>query len=64
MEERRVGKKLADSAPLVIDHPGLPETLPFLASKVPYPGKPLSPGQTELVGHPTRCQPPKIKDVL
>lgn len=30
----------------------LPETLPVLALKVSNPGSPLSPGQTEVVGHP------------
>lgn len=31
---------------------GLPETVPILALQVLYPRKPLSPGQTTIVGNP------------
>lgn len=43
------------TGPAGASHPGLPETVPFLALKVPHPGKPLSPSKPGLskAGHLT-----------
>lgn len=36
----------------ITSYPKLPKTTLVLALKVSYPGKPLSPGQTRMTGHP------------
>ena len=45
LEENREGGRVTNQL-------GLPGSFPILALKVLYPRKPLSPGQTRIVGHP------------